>query len=319
MSALSAPLLLTAVVPVALFIVGGFVLRKRGVVDDGLRMGLINLVLHVFVPALVLERVTRNAALQNNAVALWAPLAGFASLLLGYAVARIFAGACGAKTPERRRAFVYTTGNYNYGYLAIPVCGALYGEDSVAVLLLFNVGLELCFWTIGMALLTGGMAKDLWKRIFNPISVAMVAAMAINRTGLTPDLPGWFFRTTEMLGACAIPCGLLLVGMGIPALLDGFRANHDLRISTGAILLRNGLIPALFVAGGIFLPMPDEVSRLLLLQAAMPAALFPIVMCQHYGVAPQISLRVAVATTIASIVTLPVWLWLGPWLQAQVG
>lgn len=319
MSALSASLILTAVAPVALLLAGGFALRKRGVVDDGMRMGLMNLVVRVFIPALVLERVTRNVALQDNAVALWAPVAGFASLLLGYAVCRVFAGACGADTPERRRAFVYTTGNYNYGYLAIPVCGVLYGEDSVAVLLLFNVGLELCFWTTGMALLTGGVGKNLWRSIFNPISLSMIAAMAINRTGLTPHLPEWFFGTTKMLGACAIPCGILLVGMGIPALISGFRAKHDLRISSGAILLRNGLIPALFVAGGLFIPMPHEVSRLLLLQAAMPAALFPIVMCQHHGVAPQVSLRVAVATTLAAIVTLPAWLWLGPWLRAQVG
>lgn len=319
MSALSANLILTATLPVALLLGTGFALRKRGVVDDGLRMGLMNLVVSVFFPALVLAKVTRNVALQENAVAFWAPAAGFASLLLGYAVSRTFAGACGADTPERRRAFVYTTGNYNYGYLAIPMCGAFYGEESVAVLLLFNVGLELCFWTVGMVLLTGGVAKDLWRRLLNPIAVAMVAAMLINRTGAAEHLPAWFFRAAEMLGACAIPCGLLLVGMGVPALLAGFRAHHDMRISVGSVALRNGLIPALFVAGGIFLPMPAEVSRLLLLQAAMPAALFPIVMCQHYGVAPQVSLRVAVATTLAGLVTLPAWLWLAPWLMAHAG
>jgi predicted permease len=319
MSALSASLILTAVAPVVLLLAGGFILRKRGVVDDGLRLGLMNLVISVFFPALVLAKVSKNVALQNNAVAFLAPAAGFASLLIGYAVSRVFAKACGADTPERRRAFVYTTGNYNYGYLAIPMCGAIYGEESVAVLLLFNVGLELCFWSVGAALLTGGVAKDIGRRIVNPITVAMVVALIINRAGVTPHLPDWFFKTTEMLGACGIPCGILLVGMGIPALISGFRANHDLRISIGAILLRNGLIPALFVAGGLFMPLPTEVSRLLLLQAAMPAALFPIVMCQHYGVAPQVSLRVAVATTLAGVVTIPGWLWIGPWLMAQVG
>ena len=42
---------------------------------------------------------------------------------------------------------MYAAGHYNYGYLAIPVCAAVYGDGSVAVLLLFNTGLELCFWT----------------------------------------------------------------------------------------------------------------------------------------------------------------------------
>lgn len=311
MSAPGAPLILTAVMPVALLLTAGFALRKRGVVDEGLRLGLMNLVLRVFFPALVLAKVTQNPALRDNAVALLAPTAGFASLLLGYTVSRVFAGWCGADTPERRRAFVYTAGNYNYGYLAIPVCEALYGRESVAVLLLFNIGLELCLWTVGMIVLTGELNRDSWKRVLNPITIAMIVALTLNRTGAAEHLPAWFYRTADMMGACSIPCGLLLVGMGIPALLDGFRARHDARITLGSILLRNGLIPALFVAAGHFAGLPREISRLLILQAAMPAALFPIVMCQHYGVAPQVSLRVAVATTLAAVGTLPLWLWLG--------
>ena len=70
----------------------------------------------------------------------------FASLLLGYAVCRIFAARCGADTPDRRRAFVYTAGNYNYGYLAIPVCETLYGRESVAVLLLVTYVPGLSLW-----------------------------------------------------------------------------------------------------------------------------------------------------------------------------
>jgi malate permease and related proteins len=319
MPALSATLILTAVMPVALLLATGFLLRKSGVMDEGLRPGLMKLVLWVFFPALVLDKVTQNPALKDDAVAFWSPAAGFASLIVGYAVSRVFSGLCGADTPERRRAFVYTTGNYNYGYLAIPVCETLYGRESVAVLLLYNIGLELCLWSVGMVVLTGELNRDSWKRVFNPISVAMLAALALNRTDAAAHLPAWFYRTVGMLGACSIPCGLLLVGMGIPALLDGFRARHDARITTGSILLRNGLIPAIFVAGGLFLPLPPEVSRLLVLQAAMPAALLPIVMCQHYGVAPQVSLRVAVATTLAGAVTLPAWLWIGQWLQSRAG
>jgi predicted permease len=319
MPALSASLIITAIAPVALLLASGFVLRRRGVVDDGLRAGLMNLVLWVFFPALVLSKVTQNPALKDNAVALLAPAAGFASLLIGYTVSRLFSAWSGADTPERRRAFVYTTGNYNYGYLAIPMCETLYGKESVAVLLLYNIGLELCLWTVGMVVLTGEMNRDAWKRVINPITLSMVAALALNRAGAAEHLPAWFYRSTDMMGSCSIPCGLLLVGMGIPALLDGFRARHDFGITTGSILLRNGLIPALFVAGGLFIPLPTEVSRLLLLQAAMPAALFPIVMCQHYGVAPQVSLRVAVATTLAGLVTIPAWLWLGPWLITHVG
>ena len=311
MSAVSGSLIFTATMPVALLLGTGYALRKRGVVDEQLRSGMMNLVIWVFFPALVLSKVSHNEALKDDAVAVFAPLAGFLSLAAGYAISRIFAGVGGADTPERRRAFVYTTGNYNYGYLAIPVSTALYGPDSVAVLLLFNVGIELCLWTLGLVLLSGKLDRDAWKRIFNPITIAMIVAMILNRAGLADHTPKFVFSFADMLGACAIPCGLLLIGMALPALLDGFRARHDLRITVSSVLLRNGLIPACFVLAALFLGLPPEVSRILLLQAAMPAALLPSVMCQHYGQAPQVSLRIAVATTLAGVATLPAWLWLG--------
>ncbi len=317
MSAVSGSLILTATAPVVLLLVTGYALRKRGVVDEQLRSGMMNLVIWVFFPALVLAKVSHNVALKNDAVALLAPTAGFVSLALGYLVSWIFARLSGADTMERRRAFAYTTGNYNYGYLAIPMSVAFYGPDSVAVLLLFNVGIELCLWTVGLVLLSGKLGKDAWKRLFNPITLAMIAAMLLNRTGLAEKTPKFVFSFVDMLGACAIPCGLLLIGMALPALLDGFRARHDLRITAGSILLRNGVIPALFVGAALFLPLPMEVSRILLLQAAMPAALLPIVMCQHYGQAPQVSLRVAVATSLAAAATLPAWLWVGGKLAAR--
>lgn len=317
MPVLSPSLILSAVMPVALLLGLGFVLRKRAVIDDPFRAGLLSMVLKVFFPALILAKVSVNPMLRDNAVALWAPLTGFLSSVIGFAVARLFARFCGAETTERARAFAYTTGHYNYGYLALSICGAIYGPGAVAILLLFNTGVEFSFWTIGIMTLTGGALKDAWKRVLNPITFAMIAAFILNRTGAGGHLPDWSLNFLEAVGACSIPCGLMLIGMGLPALFEGFRAHHDAKISIGAILLRNGVIPACFV--GIALaaphlpgaPMPAMISKLLFLQAAMPAGVTPILMCQFYGVAPQVSLRVVVATTLASVVTLPAWLWAG--------
>lgn len=311
MSAISGPLILNAVGPVALLLGTGYALRRKGVVDEQLRGGMMNLVVWVFFPAMVLAKVSHNEALKIDSVALTAAPAGFLSLALGYALSRMFAGACGADTPERRRAFVYTTGNFNYGYLAIPICEELYGHEAVAVLLLYNVGIELCLWSVGLILLSGKFDRDGWKRILNPITITMIVAMTLNRTGLTASTPEFIFKFAGMMGACAIPCGLILVGMAIPALLDGFRVRSDLRVTIGSIVLRNGLIPAGFVLAAVCPGMPREVARILILQAAMPAAMLPIVMCQHYGQSPHVALRVVVGTTLAGILTVPAWLWLG--------
>lgn len=308
----SASLLLVATLPVVLLMGAGVFLRKRNIVEDGFRAGLLTLVLNVFFPALVLAKVTVNPALQNNTIAVAAPIAGFLSSAIGFGLARLVAIPAGADTSEKRRAFAYTAGHYNYSYLAIPVSITLYGADSIAVLLLFNLGIEFSLWTVGIMTLTGGGLKDARKRMLNPITISMLVAIVLNRAGAAPHLPEWAFVFLNMLGACAVPCGLMLVGMGIPALLQGFRAHHDPGITIGAIFVRNLLVPACFVgAATAFTAMPPEVRRVLLLHAGMPAGTMTLVMCQHYGIAPQIGLRVFVASTLAAVVTLPLWLWVG--------
>jgi malate permease and related proteins len=49
----------------------------------------------------------------------------------------------------------------------------------------------------------------------------------------------------------------------------------------------------------------------LVLQSAMPAAVFPIIMARHYGGDPATALRVVIGTTAASFVTIPLVLKLG--------
>src|SRR5687768_12401197 len=70
MPLLSPELILSSVAPVAFLPATGFALRKRAMVDETLRQGLMKVVLTVFFPALVLSKVTLNPALKDNAVAL---------------------------------------------------------------------------------------------------------------------------------------------------------------------------------------------------------------------------------------------------------
>ena len=54
-----------------------------------------------------------------------------------------------------------------------------------------------------------------------------------------------------------------------------------------------------------FLPLPDDLKRLLVVQAAMPAAIFPIVLARLYGGQPQVAIQVVVATSVVGMITAP--------------
>ena len=66
-----------------------------------------------------------------------------------------------------------------------------------------------------------------------------------------------------------------------------------------------------FILLARYLPASVELKRVIVLQAAMPAAVFPIVMSRHYGGHPPTALRVVIGTSLLSLLTIPLWLRLG--------
>jgi hypothetical protein len=49
----------------------------------------------------------------------------------------------------------------------------------------------------------------------------------------------------------------------------------------------------------------------IVLEAAMPAAVFPIVMARHYGGDAATALRVVFSTSLVSLLTIPLWIRFG--------
>jgi predicted permease len=65
-----------------------------------------------------------------------------------------------------------------------------------------------------------------------------------------------------------------------------------------------------------FLPIATELKQVLLVQAAMPAAMTPVLFARLYGGRPAVAVQIVVATTLLSLLTLP---WVIAWGKAWLG
>lgn len=311
--------LLTATMPVVLMVAIGYLFRRKNWVGQETQYGLMRLVVWVFTPSLIIDRVLGNPLLRDFVVVGKVLLAGFLTIALGILVAGLVARFFGISDTERRRVFGYCAGIYNYGYMALPVCISLCSPETVGMMLLFNTGVEVGIWTIGLAVVSGNLEpKKIAGAFLNPIFISMVLAIALNFFGWEHYVPVWFCNAADSLGACMIPSGVMLVGMSLPILLSGFRVRDDALISVGAIAVRLGLIPALMVAAAVFLPgLPQDLRYILVIQSAMPAAMLPIVIVQYYNGDAKLALRVVLVSTATCVVTLPFWVKFGFWLLGQ--
>lgn len=303
--------LLMLIVPVFAMIGIGVVLRRVGWLTAEADASLLKLVVSYLYPCLIFQYVLGNPALRNPAnLALAAPV-GFVTMAGSIVVAIYFARLLGLGVGTGRRTFAFATGIYNYGYIPIALMGGLFGRDSLGVLLLHNVGCEAAIWTVGILVLSGLSLREGWRKLVNPPVIALLLALGLNLSGLHAHLPGVALKLIDMSAVCAIPLGLLLIGATLAEYLAKPAGLFEPRVSLGSVLLRLGLLPPLFLLLARFLPAPPELKHVIIVQATMPAGIMPIVIAKHYGGQPLVAVRVVVATTLAGLLAIPLWLRLG--------
>ena len=302
---------LGAVLPVVSIALAGVALRKANWLTEDADSSLLKVTINLLSPCLILDSILGNKALQQAENVLLPPIIGFITVAIGISVAMLFRRAAGAKEQLEGRTFAFTVGVYNYGYIAFPLGLLLFDRETVGVLFVHNVGTELAFWVIGIAMLGGPNAGEGWRKIFSPPVVAIAVALGINFAGGKALLPEFVVTTAHLLGQCAIPLGVILVGAMIADEFHEFHSQGSWRMILVGSVLRLGVLPLAFLLLAKWLPCSVELKRVLMLQAAMPSAVFPIILAKHYGGDVAVAVRVSLGTTIAAVVTIPIWLRIG--------
>lgn len=303
--------LLASIVPIFLIIGLGTVLKQLKIVTNEAEHSLTRLVVKVLYPALILSIVLNNPAASELGNLLYAPGIGLLSVVIGTLLALGCSRFTGLRTRSERGTFAFTTSIFNYGYIPIPICALLFDRETMAILLIFNIGVEVGTWTVGVLTLTGQWNRQSWRRLLNPPIIALLIAIPSNLSGFSSVLPDPVLTILDNLGVCAIPLGLLMIGS---FLLDYLKLGNWLsqwRASLIAIVLRLGIIPAAMLLLGLHLPVSNEIRNVLAVQAAMPCGIFMIVMSRIYGGHPIIALKIVLATTLPAIFLIPFVIQLG--------
>lgn len=310
----SAGEVLQQVLPVYLLMVAGAVLRRLGMTKRENDEGILHLVFHVMYPCFILDKILGSASVRDLSAVSWGIGLGFLFPLIGFAIAWWVGGLLGYSKGEGRRTFTVSAGLQNFGYTAIPVVAQIWaGTGAMAMLFVHNLGVELALWSVGMMIISGDR-KVPWRRLLNGPMIAVTMGLVLVALGLDTKVTGPPRQAMHWLGAGAFPVAIFVAGAVMMDLLGKVRPT--LRASFGGSLLRLGLIPLVMLLLARFLPAPLVLKQVLVVQAAMPAAITPILLARLYGGRPAVAVEVVVATTLLSLITLPLIL---VWGRALVG
>ncbi len=309
---------LSAVLPVFCLALVGIGLRRFRWLTEEADATLLRLVVNVLTPCLIFDKVLGNRALQRAENLFIPPLIGFGGIVLGIGTCWLFRRRVGLKTDPEQRTFALVSGLQNFAYVPFPLVLMLFANhpDTPGVLFLHNLGVDIAMWTLGLITLGHATGPGEWRKLINAPLIAIILSLLINSCDAAHWVPRPLSITASMLGACTFPLGILLTGA---MMADQVRQLHPAR-ATGTLLwsavFRLGVLPALMLGIARVLPCSVEIKRVIVVQAAMPAGIFPIVLSRLYGGDPATAVRIVAGTTILSLITIPLWIqWGIAWLH----
>ena len=274
---------------------------------------------YVFVPALLFRTTARIDFHRLDirvVVAFFAPTLALVTVV--YTALRLRARAGAAAEPSVR---AITSSFGNAVQIGIPLAAALFGEAGLA-LHLTVVGLHsLTLLTVltalveldlaranpglgdGRARLLRTLATTVRNTVIHPVVLPVLAGLAWNLSGLA--LPGLVDEILGTLGQAVVPVCLVLIGVSL--------AHHGLRGALRAATLLaavklavHPLAVLLFARYAVGL---DGVAlAIVVMLAALPVGSNALIFAQRYRTLPAETSTAIVLSTLAFVVTAPLWL-----------
>jgi predicted permease len=303
--------ILTYVAPPVLMLLLGAMLRRAGWFKAEADASVSVLTVRVLYPCFFFYHIVGSDEQMAPGNLAFVVGGGFLSIALGFLVAWVVSRVT-KMDAQSAPSFTFAAGIFNYGYFAFPVAISLFGEQVLPKFIVFNLGVEIAIWTVGILFLSSSGFK--FSRLINPPAISIILALLVKNGGGDAIVPSFVWEVIKMLGACSIPVGLLLIGGNISDLMKGFKFSKGFKVEISSVAVRLAIVPSLLLLYAWTGPIPDGMDwfrKVLIVQAAMPAGIFALVVVRIYEGDRTTAMRAIMATMLGSLFTLPLWLFLG--------
>ncbi|OGF44371.1 MAG: hypothetical protein A2231_13100 [Candidatus Firestonebacteria bacterium RIFOXYA2_FULL_40_8] len=237
------------------------------------------------------------------------PVFAFITLLLvnlplGYFASKIF-----KIRASHKNQFIFLNLIQNYYYLSLPLSLLLFGNIGVLYIFLYGFVADIVLWTVGVRLYDTGGTKLSWKHLLNPGIVALFVGFILAM--LRIKLPEIVLSPLKNIGSITTPLAMLITGAIISNVkIHNAKAMVLSKDMAVIVTLKLFLAPAIIVfLTGLF-NLDPVVRAVIVLQAAMPCAFSAILFATEYKKDADYPAACSLVTTILSLITIPLFLYL---------
>ncbi len=288
----------------------GFGLALGKVINDDGRALLTKIVIHVTAPLLVIKsfqmKFETHLLINMGIMAAF----GFLSMFAFYLLGRLWP----IKDPGKKKVLWEATVFSNCGFMGYPLLMSLLGKTGVVYGSVYVMAFTVYQWTIGVSIYAGksGSIKEVLKQ---PGLIAVFIGLALFVTGW--QLPGFVNGAIDYVSAMNTPLAMMIVGV-LVAEGDFKQVLREGLAFVGAAV-RLVALPALALLAfwalwalgvpGVPALGSDTVAACVLI-TAMPVAANVAIFASMFGVRPQFAAQTVLVSTLLSVVTVPLWMFL---------
>lgn len=287
-----------------LLVVIGYIIRKTGIVGGEGRKNMVDLCLYITLPFNIV-----NAFLGEWD---WSMLFSSGLILLlsiGYNIVSILISSFLFKREEDRKqkTLRYGTIVSNGSFLGNPVLEGVYGTTGLFYASLFMLPVRVVVWTVGVSVFLKGHKENAWKKVLtHPCIIAMYVGAVVMLTGIT--LPSFLQNTISGISSSNTPLSMMLVGMMLAEINPKGLINKTMVFYTFVRLIGIPLVIFAVISGiGAFVPIDPMLCGITIIMAGMPAPITTALLASKYGGDEKCATGMIFLSTIASLVTLPIW------------
>ena len=328
--------LTNVILPVFFIIFLGFLLRKYGRVD---LKTFSRAQLYILSPALAFMSLAKPEVDTALILQVLVFVLCLEAVLLGVTLG---VGYMTKRDRAERQAMTLASILMNTGFYGIPVCVLAFGDWGLVYATIYMVASSITQSTLGIFLASAGRgsAREALANVFKvPLIWSIVAARLLVYLHAIPPAP--FMKMIDMLGASAIPLGLILLGMQLESIwlesaawrasLAGRTAGFSIGengegappkgtcepgpggvaelkrdINGGLVSAAIRIVGGLVVSYGIIqlFHFNANMNQVLVLESSMPTAVNAIVFATEYDCRPRLVAVAILASTLASVASI---------------
>lgn len=286
----------------------GYIIRKKGLINEEINKGLSNILIDLTLPALIISSIAAielKTEIINNVKTI--ALISIISYLIVIIFTNIFLK--GFNLPRKKKTvFNYLLVFGNVGYMGYPVIGAIYPQYGIFYAVFYNIFFNILIFTYGIYIFTTdqGTGQIKLKKFLNNGIIAIIIGFIFFITGL--KIPGIINGALESLGEMTFPLSMLIIGSSLTNVK--FATIFKDRYLYLLAFLKLIILP---LAGLLIIRhfnLPTIISNISIMLLAMPSAANGVIFAERYDGDYNFASEGVFFTTLLSLVTIPLFIWI---------